>query len=199
MDQKKATIRNVLEQNTTNMIFYDDPFTKTSFFTSEISNWKVPIFYFDFDLQYTGFVRSGITQEMKNLTLLCPENGSLHEGLKSVITKISRERSLIIIDSLNGFFNILEDDKDFGRRLMTGHAVNSFLMMLVSAANHTKSTIIVGVLSKLNEDKKWVLYNTGRSVIENKHFTKIQLTRKRDSTLATLLKSDNLSDSDLIL
>jgi len=192
MDQNKATIRNVLEQNTTNMFFYDDSFTKTSFFTSEIPNWEVPIFYFDFDLQYTGFVRSGITQEMKNLNLLCPENGSLREDLKSVIAKISKERSLIIIDSLNGLFNVLEGDKDLGR------LVNSFLMLLVSAANHTKSTIMVGILSKLNEDR-WVLYNTGRSVIDNECFTKIQLTRKENNTFATLLNSDNSSNSDLIL
>ena len=192
MEQKKATIRNVLEQNTTNMIFYDDSFTKTSFFTKEIPNWEVPIFYLDFDLQYTGFVKSGVTTEMKNLILLHPENGSLHEGLKSVIAKISRERSLIIIDSLNGFFNILEGDKDLGR------LVNSFLMLLVSAANHTKSTIIVGVLSRLNEDR-WVLYNTGRSVIDSKYFTKIQLTRKENNTSATLLNSDNSTGSNLIL
>ena len=189
MDQKKTTIRNVLEQNTTNMIFYQDSFTKTSFFTKEIANWEIPIFYLDFDLQYTGFVKSGMIQEMKNLTLLCPENGSLREDLKSVIAKITRERSLIIIDSLNGFFNALEDNKNLGR------LVNSFLMLLVSAASHTKSTIMVGILSKLNEDR-WVLYNTGRNVIDNEHFTKIQLTKKENNTLATLLNSDNSNNSD---
>jgi len=192
MDQKKTTIRNVLEQNTANMIFYEDSFAKTSFFTNEISNWKIPIFYLDFDLQYTGFIKSGMTKEMKNLTLLCPENGSLREDLKSVIAKISKERSLIIIDSLNGLFNVLEGDKDLGR------LVNSFLMLLVSAANHTKSTIIVGILSRLNEDR-WVLYNTGRSVIDSKYFTKIQLTRKENNTSATLLNSDNSTGSNLIL
>jgi hypothetical protein len=129
MDQKKVTVRNALEQNTTNMIFYEDSFTKTSFFTREVSNYKVPIFYIDFDLQYTGFVKSGITQEMENLNLLHPENGSLREDLKSIIAKISREKSLIIIDSLNGFFNILEGDKDLGR------LINSFLMLLASAAD----------------------------------------------------------------
>ena len=193
MEQKKATVRNVLEQNTTNVIFYEDSFTKTSFFTKEISNWKVPIFYLDFDLQYTAFVKSGITQELENLNLLHPENGSLREGLKSVIAKISREKSLIIIDSLNGFFNILEGNKDLGR------LVNSFLMLLVSAANHTKSTIIVGTLSKLNEDGRWVLHNTGRSVIDNEHFTKIQLTKKENNPFAILLNSDNSSGSNLIL
>ena len=193
MDQKKATVRNALEQNTTNMIFYEDSFTKTSFFTREVSNCKVPIFYIDFDLQYTGFVKSGITQEMENLNLLHPENGSLREDLKSIIAKISREKSLIVIDSLNGFFNILEGDKDLGR------LINSFLMLLVSAADHTKSTIIIGVLSKLNEEGRWVLYNTGRSVIDNEHFTKIQLTRKENNVFAMLLNSDNSYDSDLIL
>ena len=192
MDQKKTTIRNVLEQNTANMIFYEDSFTKTSFFTNEISNWKIPIFYLDFDLQYTGFIKSGITKEMKNLTLLCPENGSLREGLKSIIANITNERSLIIIDSLNGLFNVFEGQNDIGR------LVNSFLMLLVSAANHTKSTIMVGILSKLNEDR-WVLYNTGRAVIDNKHFTKIQLTKKENNTLATLLNSDNSSKKELIL
>ena len=189
MVQKMEGIRNVLEQNTTNMIFYQDSFTKTSFFTKEIANWEIPIFYLDFDLQYTGFVKSGMIQEMKNLTLLCPENGSLREDLKSVIAKITRERSLIIIDSLNGFFNALEDNKNLGR------LVNSFLMLLVSAASHTKSTIMVGILSKLNEDR-WVLYNTGRNVIDNEHFTKIQLTKKENNTLATLLNSDNSNNSD---
>ena len=193
MDQKKDTIRSILEQNTTNMILYDDSFTKTAFFTKEISNWEIPIFYLDFDLQYTGFVKSGVTPKMKNLSLLCPENGSLREGLKSLIAKISRERSLIIIDSLNGFFNALEGDKDLGR------VVNSFVMLLVSAANHTKSTIIVGVLSRLNEENRRVLYNSGRSVIDNEHFTKIQLTGQKDTMLATLLNSDNSSKSDLIL
>ena len=189
MVQKMEAIRNILEQNTTNMIFYQDSFTKTSFFTKEIANWKIPIFYLDFDLQYTGFVKSGMIQEMKNLTLLCPENDSLREDLKSVIAKITRERSLIIIDSLNGFFNALEDNKNLGR------LVNSFLMLLVSAASHTKSTIMVGILSKLNEDR-WVLYNTGRNVIDNEHFTKIQLTKKENNTLATLLNSDNSNNSD---
>ena len=192
MDQKKATIRSVLKQNTTNMIFYEDSFTKTSFFTQEIPNWEVPIFYLDFDLQYTGFVKSGVTTEMKNLTLLHPENGSLHEGLKSVIAKISKEKSLIVIDSLNGFFNILEGDKDLGR------LVNSFLMLLVSAAKQTNSTVIVGILSKLNEDG-WMMYNTGRSVIDSEYFAKIQLIRKENSMFAKLLNSDNTSNSDLIL
>ena len=188
MDSKKATIQNMLEQNTANMIFYEDSFVKTAFFTKEIPNWEIPIFYFDFDLQYTGFVRARITPPLKNLTFLYPENGSLREDLKFVIEKISKKRSLIIIDSFNGFFNILEGEKDIGR------LINSFLMLLASSGNHTKSTVLVGILSKLNDENKWVLYNTGRRVIDNEHFTKIQLIRSENSILTKVLNSDNSSN-----
>ena len=193
MDSKKAVIQNMLEQNTANMIFYEDSFVKTTFFTKEIPNWEIPIFYFDFDLQYTGFMRSETIPQIKNLTLLSPENGSLHENLKSVIGQISKKRSLIIIDSLNGFFNVLEGNKDVGR------LVNSFLMLLITSARNTKSTVIVGILSKLNEENRQVLYNTGRSVMDNDHFTKIQLARKENNILAKLLNPDNSNNSEFIL
>ena len=193
MDSKKAVIQNMLEQNTANMIFYEDSFVKTAFFTKEIPNWEIPIFYFDFDLQYTGFMRSETIPQIKNLTLLSPENDNLHENLKSVIGQISKKRSLIIIDSLNGFFNVLEGNKDVGR------LVNSFLMLLITSARHAKSTVIVGILSKLSEENKRVLYNTGRSVMDNDHFTKIQLTRKENNILAKLLNPDNPNNSELIL
>jgi len=193
MVSKKTAIQNILEQNTTNMIFYEDSFTKTAFFTKEIPNWEIPIFYFDFDLQYTGFVRAGVTPPLKNLTFLYPENGSLREDLKFVIEKISKKRSLIIIDSFNGFFNILEGEKDIGR------LINSFLMLLASSGNHTKSTVLVGNLSKLNDENKWVLYNTGRRVIDSEHFTKIQLIKSKNSIVTKVLNPDNSSHSHLIL
>ena len=185
MAPKKTTTQNTLRQDTANMVFYEDSFVKTAFFTKEISNWETPIFYFDFDLQYTGFVKAGITPSPKNLTTLYPENGSLHKDLKHVIEKISKTKSLVIIDSLNGFFNFLEGKQDLGR------LINSFLMLLVSSAKHTKSTVIVGILSKQNDEDKWILYNTGRHVLENEHFTKIQLTRSDNGILAKALNHDN--------
>jgi len=184
MDPNNLSIQNTLEQNTTNMVFYEDSFAKTSFFTKEISNWKTPIFYFDFDLQYTGFVRAGRIPTPKNLTLFyCQENDSFRKDLKSAIEKISNTKSLVIVDSLNGFFNLLEGKKDIGR------LINSFLMLLVSSAKHTKSTVMVGILSKLNDENKPILYNTGRRVIENAQFTKIQLTGSGNNTLVEALNS----------
>ena len=174
-----------LEQNTLNMIFYEDSFAKTRFFTNTISEWNTPISYFDFDLLYSGYIKSGITSAVKNITLLCPDNDNLHKNIKSVMDNISKKKSLVIIDSLNGFFNLLEGKKDAGR------IVNALLMLLVSAAKNAKSIIIVGSLSKQNDKKDWVLSNTGRHVIESDYMTKIQLIESYDRTVAKILKTNN--------
>ena len=174
-----------LEQNTLNIIFYEDSFAKTRFFTNTISEWNTPISYFDFDLLYSGYIKSGTTSAVKNITLLCPDNDNLHKNIKSVMDNISKKKSLVIIDSLNGFFNLLEGKKDAGR------IVNALLMLLVSAAKNAKSIIIVGSLSKQNDKKDWVLSNTGRHVIESDYMTKIQLIESHDRTVAKILKTNN--------
>jgi len=183
MTQDNLQIKDVLEQNTLNVIFYDNSFTKTTFFVKELSKWNIPIFYLDFDLLYSGFVKSRQTPLPKNITLLCPNADNLHENLKSVIDKISKIKSLVIIDSLNGFFNLLEDRKD------TGQIINSFIMLLVSSAKNANSTVMIGILSKLNDENKPILYNTGRRVIENAQITKIQLTGSGNNTLVEVLNS----------
>ena len=184
MAQDNLQIKDILEQNTLNVIFYESSFAKTTFFVKILSKWNIPTFYLDFDLLYSGFVKSGRTPLPKNITLLCPDADSLHENLRSVVDKISKTKSLVIIDSLNGFFNLLEGRKD------TGQIINSFIMLLTSSAKNVNSIVVVGSLSKLINENEWVLYNTGRHVIENKHMTKIQLTESNGNIIVKNLKPD---------
>ena len=184
MAQDNLQIKDILEQNTLNVIFYESSFAKTTFFVKILSKWNIPTFYLDFDLLYSGFVKSGLTPLSKNITLLCPDADSLHENLRSVVDKISKTKSLVIIDSLNGFFNLLEDRKD------TGQIINSLIMLLTSSAKNVNSIVVVGSLSKLINENEWVLYNTGRHVIENKYMTKIQLTESNGNIIVKSLKPD---------
>ena len=184
MAQDNLQIKDILEQNTLNVIFYENSFTKTIFLQKILPKWNIPTFYLDFDLLYSGFVKSGQTTLSKNTTLVCLNANNLHENLRSIINKISETKSLVIIDSLNGFFNLLEDRKD------TGQIINSLIMLLTSSAKNVNSIVVVGRLSKLINENEWVLYNTGRHVIENKHMTKIQLTESNGNIIVKNLKPD---------
>ena len=53
---KNIKLERILEKNTLNMILYDDSFAKIRFFAKIMSKWDAPIFYFDFDLLYSGYV-----------------------------------------------------------------------------------------------------------------------------------------------
>jgi len=187
-EQVNSKIENILEQNLLNIIYYENSFAKAKFLTKTIEKWDIPTFYLDFDLLYSGYVKANVVPTLKNVTLLWPNSENLRENLESVIEKISMTKSVVVIDSLNGFFNILEDED-------AGMLINSFIMMLASSAKNTKSIILVGSLSKLNEENEFVLYSSGRHVIDNKHMKKIQLVESNGLLKINILNFDNSTKS----
>ena len=187
-EQVNSKIENILEQNLLNIIYYENSFAKAKFLTKTIEKWDIPTFYLDFDLLYSGYVKANMVPTLKNVTLLWPNSENLRENLESVIEKISMTKSVVVIDSLNGFFNILEDDD-------AGMLINSFIMMLASSAKNTKSIILVGSLSKLNEENEFVLHSSGRHVIDNKHMKKIQLVESNGLLKINILNFDNSTKS----
>ena len=187
-EQVNSKIENILEQNLLNIIYYENSFAKAKFLTKTIEKWDIPTFYLDFDLLYSGYVKANMVPPLKNVTLLWPNSENLRENLESVIEKISMTKSVVVIDSLNGFFNTLEDDD-------AGMLINSFIMMLASSAKNTKSIILVGSLSKLNEENEFVLYSSGRHVIDNKHMKKIQLVESNGLLKINILNFDNSTKS----
>jgi len=184
MAQDNLQLEDILGHNTLNVVFYENSFAKITFFVKMLSKWNIPILYLDFDLLYSGFVKSGQTSLSKNTTLFCPNTDIMHKNLRTIIDKISKIKSLVIIDSLNGFYNLVEDRKD------TSQIVNSLIMLLVSSAKNTNSIVVVGSMSKLTDENEWVLYNTGRHVIENKHMTKIQLSESNGNIIVKRLNPD---------
>jgi len=183
-----SKIENILEQNLLNIIYYENSFAKTKFLIKTIEKWDIPTFYLDFDLLYSGYVKANMVPTPKNVTLLWPNGENFRENLESIIKKISMTRSVVVIDSLNGFFNVLNDDD-------AGMLINSFIMMLASSAKNTKSIILVGSLSKLNEENEFVLHSSGRHVIDNKHMEKIQLVESEDLLKINILNFDNSTKS----
>jgi len=187
-EQVNSKIENIFEQNLLNIIYYENSFAKAKFLTKTIEKWDIPTFYLDFDLLYSGYVKANMVPTLKNVTLLWPNSENLRENLESVIEKISMTKSVVVIDSLNGFFNILEDDD-------AGMLINSFIMMLASSAKNTKSIILVGSLSKLNEENEFGIHYSGRHVIDNKHMEKNQLVETNGLLKINRLKFDNSTKS----
>ena len=154
--------------------------------------------YFDFDLLYSGYLAANILPQNQNLELLMPKE-NWRELVAQTLNKISRQKCIVVIDSLNGFFAGMVDQKDSGR------IINSVLVLLSSAAKKADSTILVGSTAKYKKDEGWILPGIGRHVVQIQKMNLLAVRRQEESLNLVSVDNDNsvkstipLDDLDLV-
>ena len=177
-------IKPILEKNNLNSILCNEPFLKASFLEKIVQNSDVPIHYLDFDLLYSGFISAEILSKKEELYLYRPTSSDLQNTLRIILEKISKEKSIVIIDSLNGL-NSLIDEKDAGR------LINSYIMLLAFVAQNTNSQIILASMARIKDKEFWVLSPTGRQIITSDFLTSIQLKQNDSGMQVNLLDGKN--------
>ncbi len=186
-------IQKMIFSESLNSISFDDAITKTYFFHKLISAIDIPTIYLDFDLLYSGYIASNILSLSADFQLYQPTEQTWGKLLVQILDEISKEQHVIIIDSLNGFYNIFTNEKDAGR------LINSFIMLLVSMGQKTKSVVLVGSLAKFKKDEGWVLLAIGRHVIEVNKMNRLILQKLDSELYLTLLDQNNSKKSTLKL
>jgi hypothetical protein len=167
----KYDVKKIFEQNTLNSVFCSDPYVKTAFFIKVINLLDLPIVYLDFDLLYSGYLTAKIIPEHDRLELFQPTRDNWNDLFRGIIASISKQKSLLILDSLNGFFSLFYEKKDVGM------FVNSCIMLLSTTAKLTDSAVVVASMAK-KEEQGWVLDTIGRQVVDAKNMTRLQLELK---------------------
>lgn len=174
-----------------NSISFEDAITKTYFFHKLVLIAEVPTIYLDFDLLYSGYLAANILPQNQNLIVHQPKENTWKEILVDVLDQISQKQYLIMIDSLNGFFATLSDQKDSGR------LINSTMVLLASIGQKTNSVVLAGSVSKYKKDQGWVLPAIGRHIIEIDRMNLLSV-RKQDSQLQlALVDRHNFEKSSL--
>lgn len=169
LNPSKLNLQTILEQDLINSVFYADPFLKAGFISKLVQDTKLEVLYLDLDLLYSGYVVSRILPTQKNVTLFQPTTETLHQILKEILVKASLSQTIIIVDSLNGLFNILNRKKNIGKAIM------SIIMLLTSIARITKSYLVVASMVRFKKEEGWILSPTGKRLIETKNSKKILL------------------------
>lgn len=180
LSSSKLNLQTILEQNTINSVFYSDPFLKAGFISKLVQDTKLEVLYLDLDLLYSGYVVSGILPIQENVTLLQPTTETLYQMLKEVLVKASMSQTIIIVDSLNGFFNILNRKKNIGKTIM------SIIMLIASIARMTKSYLVVLSMVRFQKKEGWILSPTGKRLIETRNSKKILLEYGKDGIILSI-------------
>lgn len=178
-------IKKIIQQNTINSITYTEPFLKTVFLTNLLPSMKNPVIYLDFDLLFSGYIASGTIPSNSTVTLLQPTKNNWNEMLKNILKQISQEKSTIIIDSINGFYNLFYEIKNVGR------LINSLIMLFVYFSKMSNSHLIITTMVKQKNKDEWVLSIIGRHTIETKQMTKIHLDKKNGNLKMTVDSTGN--------
>jgi hypothetical protein len=186
IDDDLSKIQIEFEQKNPNIILCSKPFHKIEFLNRLINSVEDPIIVVDADLLYTGYVESGMIQKKENLVIFCPDNKDWKEKLSEIISKVSKERFLVIIDSFNGVYNLFDE-------LESARLVNSCIMLLSSIGNQTKSSVIVTGMARKKENGEWILSPGGKHIILSEKTGIFYLKKSQNDLIITTL---DRSDTD---
>ena len=174
-------IEKLLEQKRINSILYDDPFLKAGLISKLVQDVEIDILYLDLDLLYSGYMVSSAFPSKENVTLFQPTAESLGKVLTEILVKASVSQTLIIVDSLNGLFNLLNRKKEVGK------IVTSIIMLLTSIAQITNSYVVVASMARYKKEEGWIMSPTGKRLIETKNSKQILLEHDNEGMVIKLL------------
>lgn len=174
----EVLLNDFLAHGQLNSIIYSDPFLKIGFVSSLVHETKNAVLYVDLDLLYSGYVASGAIADYENLVLYQPTEETIEGLLTEIVIRASTSQVLIIIDSINGLFNILNYKKDVGR------VVASIMMLLASIIRKTDSTLVIASMARYKKEEGWILSPTGKRLIETKDSKKILLEHEKAGIMA---------------
>ncbi len=153
-----------------NLILCSEPFLKAEILNELIETVSDPIIFLDFDLLYSGYVVSELIKKNERVEIYRPNKIDLKKIISEIANKISSEKFLVIIDSLNGFYNIF-DEKESGR------FINASLMLLSSISRENGSSVIITAITRKNDEGEWILSPGGRHIIDSKKSGMFHLKR----------------------
>jgi len=153
-----------------NMILCSESFLKAEILNKLIDSFTYPVIFLDFDLLYSGYVVSELIKKNERVEIYRPSKIDLKKIISEIANKISSEKFLVIIDSLNGFYNIF-DEKESGR------FINASLMLLSSISRENDSSVIITAITRKNDVGEWILSPGGRHIIDSKKSGMFHLKR----------------------
>ncbi|MGD8707605.1 MAG: hypothetical protein PVI88_02855 [Nitrosopumilaceae archaeon] len=182
-NQNISQVQNEFSDSNPNFVLSSNPFVKTEFLHKLVESMGLPVFFLDCDLLYSGYVASGIIKKNDKLEFFVATKSSLNNDIKQIIKKIENEKSLVILDSLNGFYNMF-DELEYVR------FINATIMLLSSVAKYSKSIIIITGITRKNEGKGYILSPTGRHIVRIKKAGFYELGLSETSLILNLMDSN---------
>jgi hypothetical protein len=164
-------ISNLLAIDGLNTLLFYNPYAKLCF-TSTITSYFRKTTYLDFYTTYTAYIRSNLIKNytLNDISLFTPYEGELELSINKILSNISNS-SLLIIDSLNSFYNLYY--KKIDMESLKGisniqHTLSNFLMILLKLCQSLRIPILVTSMIRYRKKKEWIKTFTNKRLLQNK-------------------------------
>ncbi|MCH8914438.1 MAG: hypothetical protein IIA82_01090 [Thaumarchaeota archaeon] len=185
LDNNLTFIKNEFEKNVPSIVLCSEPFHKAEFLNRLINSVESSVIFIDMDLLYTGYVESGMIPKKDNVIIFHPNKESWREKLSEIISKVSKEKFLVVIDSFNGVYSIFDE-------LESARFVNSCIMLLSYVGRQTSSSVVITTMARKKENNEWILLPGGKQIIKSEN-TGIYFLKKIENSLVI----STLEDRDM--
>ena len=169
-----------IDEKTTNLVFYHNPYTKIKFVNEIIISYKIPILYVDFDLLFSGYYQSQLISGKSNIEIFHPSEQNLLQIILELIKKTTSQKTIIVFDSLNGLYTSINENSDSAR------FIESLLMFLSYNLKFSDSKFFILSLAEKKEDE-WVLSPTKRHILENENVNRFQIEEDNENLQIQIL------------
>jgi len=174
-------IQPVLAKKPINLTAYSDPYAKTVLMKELIGESNEKIIYLDFDLLFSGYIHSNIISKSENLSLFQVEKRTWESILQQTLLEISLNKCIVIIDSINVFYNIFTERSDVGR------FINSSIMLLANSAKISNSIILISAFIPSREK---ISEEMPKYIIETESLSKFFLEMKNSFLIISAYSKD---------
>ncbi len=171
-------------RNIPSIVLCSEPFHKADFLNRLLNSVEDPIIFVDMDLLYAGYVESGMIQKKDNVIIFHPEKTSWRKELLEIITKVSRDRFLVVIDSFNGVYNTFDD-------LESARFINSCIMLLSSVGRQTGSSVVITAMARKKGNNEWVISPGGKQIIKSDRTGIFFLKKIGNNLIISTLRDSN--------
>jgi RecA/RadA recombinase len=154
-----------------NTLLFYNPYAKLCF-TSTITSYFRKTTYLDFDTTYTAYTKSNLIKNypLNNISLFTPNEGELESLITNIVSNISNS-SLLIIDSLNSFYNLYyhKIDMESLKGISTiQHTLSNFLMILLKFCQSLRVPILVTNMMRYRKKEEWIKTPTNKRFLQKK-------------------------------
>lgn len=155
-----------------NTLLFYNPYAKLCF-TSTITSYFRKTTYLDFDTTYTAYTKSDLIKNyvLNDISLFTPNEGELESLITKIVSNISNS-SLLIIDSLNSFYNLYykKIDMESLKGISTiQHTLSNFLMILLKFCQSLRIPILVTNMMRYGKRRN------GSKLLQIKDFYRIKV------------------------